>query len=151
MLILSKEICLNSTQNTSNGGKSPREARNQGCYVEPVAFSIRLIGSRGEEPCGISVCVRNPATDRLCDPKVIRQILLPVFAESGHVEAGAVASWHGSPSVCARAVFLHCRSWTSVLPEVPSSLCAHGARNNSDVLYVCTGWVNVIWKNSWRP
>lgn len=34
----------------------------------------------------------NPATDQLCDPKAIRQLLLPVFAESGRVEAGLVAS-----------------------------------------------------------
>lgn len=39
-----------------------------------------------------SRCVPDPATDQLCDPKVIRQILLPVFAESGRVEAGPVAS-----------------------------------------------------------
>lgn len=32
----------------------------------------------------------NPATEQLSDPKAIRQILLPVFAEAGRVEAGPV-------------------------------------------------------------
>lgn len=29
-------------------------------------------------------------------------------------------------------------------------LCANSTRNNGDVQYVCTGWVNVIWKDSCR-
>lgn len=57
----------------------------------------------------------NPATDQLSDPKAIRQILLPVFAEAGRVEAGPVdtalpgCAWGGkgtTPQIFPRVLFV---------------------------------------------
>lgn len=116
---------INWQQNVSKGMKlmqKPQKSdvmqKTRVVIMNLSLFFTRLIGSRGQECVG-SCCVCNPATNQLCDPKGIRQILLPVFAESIRAEAGPVASWHGSLSVwCARGLFCTERNYTSHFPGV---------------------------------